>query len=123
MKYFSLLFVALTLISSSCASAPSSLTPVGVEAFNKTRVIKGLDVLRDTAVDANKTVPPLISTDTTRKVVTYHRSALLVINTSGVKAITLVSLDELVKDLPKTEADLLAPYIALTKVIINEVTK
>lgn len=121
MKCFNLLLIAF--LFTSCASAPTSLTPAGIEAFNKTRVIKGLDVLRDTAIEANKTVPPLISTDTTRKVVTYHRSTLIVINTSGVKAITLTSLDELIKDLPKSEADLLAPYIALTKVIINEVTK
>lgn len=121
MRYLSLLLVAF--VFSSCASAPINLSPAGVEAFNKTRLIKSLDVFRDIAIDGNKTTPSLISTATTRKVVTYHRSALLVINASGVKAITTVSLDEVIKDLPKSEADLLAPYIALAKVVINEVTK
>lgn len=115
-----LILVGLTI---SCASASKNLSPQGIEAFNKTRIIKGLDVIRDTAVDANKTVPPLISTATTRKIVTYHRSSLLIVNAQGAKALTTTSLDELVKDLPKSESDLLAPYISLAKVIINEVNK
>jgi len=122
MKYLSLLLVLFLFVS--CATTLNTgLSPAGVEAFNKTRVIKSLDALRDVAIEGNRTNPPLVSTATTRRIVTYHRSALLVIDSSGVKAITTTTLDEILKDLAKKESDALAPYFSLAKTIINEVTK
>jgi hypothetical protein len=121
MKFKILILIAV--LTAGCASAPVYLTPAGIAAFNKTRVIKGLDVIRDTAVDANKTIPPIISTATTRKIVEFHRSTLVVINVNGVRDITTASLDELIKNLPQSEKDLLTPYVILAKTILNEVNK
>ena len=53
----------------SCASitpAPAGLSAAGVVAFNQTRLVKALDVIRDTAISANAQPKPLISTDETR---------------------------------------------------------
>lgn len=106
-----------------CAHAPPNLSPEAVVAFNNTRIIKGLDLLRDTAVDGNKTVPPVISEATMLRVVTAHRSALIVVHTLGTdwKATVETSLDELLVNLPAAEATILKPYITLTKVVIDEV--
>lgn len=117
-----LLLVALAL-AIGCTHAPPTLSPQGVQAFNNTRVIKGLDLIRDVAVDANAQTPPIVSTDTTRKIVTYHRSALLVIHDipNGWKATVLTGLDETVRGLPAKESQLVAPYVALLKTLIAEV--
>lgn len=109
----------------SCASAPRSLSPVGVQDYNNTRVIKALDLVRDTAVDANAQIPQLLSEAATRKIVTYHRSALVTINAtkSGWRSTVLAGLDEAVKDLPPQQAALVAPYVALVKTIVQEVSR
>ena len=117
------LLIGVVVWLSACASAPPNLSPAGVTAFNNTRVVKGLDLVRDTAITANAQTPPLVSTDTTRKIVTYHRSALLVIRDvpTGWKASVLTGLDETVKNLPGNEAQLFAPYVALVKTLIQEI--
>jgi hypothetical protein len=119
------LALALALTLAACASAPASLSPAGVSAFNNTRVIKGLDLIRDTAVDAHAQIPPLLSTDTTRKVVTFHASAITIVHATGHgwAPIVLAGLDALVKDVPPGEKQLLAPYVALAKTIIAEVIR
>jgi hypothetical protein len=107
----------------ACTHAPPTLSPVAQQQFNNTRVVKALDLIRDTAIDANAQVPPLMSTNATRIVVTFHRSALVTINasTSGWKATVLQSLDELVKDkaLLPTEVQRITPYVALAKTLIG----
>src|SRR5438874_13272896 len=70
-----LLFVA------SCSNnPPPNLSPQARAAWYGTRAIKGLDLLRDTALDANAQMPPLVSTATTRKIVRYHESAITAIH-------------------------------------------
>jgi hypothetical protein len=116
--------VLLVLVAAiGCAHAPPTLSPVGRTAFYNTRVIKGLDILRDFAVDANAQVPPLMSTDTTRKVVLYHRSALNVIHSTGNgwQPVVLTGLEEVARNLPTKEAQLIAPYVGLIKAIVAEV--
>jgi hypothetical protein len=110
---------------SSCVPPPPTLSPVGVTAFNNTRVIKGLDLVRDTAIEANAQTPPLVSTATTRAIVTYHRSAIIIIHgaPNGWEATVLTGLDETVKHLTPAEAQLLGPYFALVKVLIQEVSR
>lgn len=119
----SLVVVAL-LVVTGCASAPPNLSRQGVAAFNATRIIGGLDLLRDSAIAANAQIPPLVSTDTTRKIVTYHRSALLVIHDypAGWMSAVVTGLNETVADLPPSEAQLLAPYVALVHTILQGVT-
>jgi len=121
----SLVVFALTVmasIPSACAKTPPNLSPAAATAFQNTRIIKGLDLLRDTAIDAEAQVPPLLSTDTTRKVVMYHRSALLVIDAigDGWQTTLTTGLDELVANLPPTESTLLAPYVSLARTLIEE---
>lgn len=115
------LVLMLTLVS-ACVPPPVSLSPVGAADFNKTRVIKSLDVLRDIAVDADALVPPLISKATTRKFVVFHQSAVTLIDAGpGWKDKVLVALKEVVKDLPPAEARLITPYVELSKILIAEV--
>jgi hypothetical protein len=118
------LFVAVGLIGQQgCAKAPLSLSPAGVTAFQNSQIQKSLDTIRDIAIDANATTPPVLDTATTRKVVTWHQSAITVLHARGagwVSALT-TSLDELQKQLPASERKTLAPYIALAKTILVEV--
>lgn len=122
MRYWMLI---LPLFVLACTPPPPNLTPEATLAFKATRVVKALDILRDTAVDANAQTPPLLSEVTTRKVVTYHQSALKVIEAtpSGWKPIVQAGLTEVESNLPPPERALLGPYIALAKTIIDEVTR
>lgn len=126
-RYLAPLIFALSLsvgyAGSACVHAPTTLSPVGQQAFNNTRVIKTLDLLRDFAVDANAQEPPIVSTPATRKVVLYHESTLKIIHATsgGWKPAVRVGLDELLKDLPAPDAAKLAPYVALLNTILAEV--
>jgi hypothetical protein len=121
-----LLVVLAMAISSAtaCQKAPPNLSPVGVTAFNNTRVIKALDLLRDTAVDANAQVPPLLTTEITGKVVRYHKLAITGLHDGVATPSTLkAGLDDLVTDLPVKYSQLLSPYVGLIKTVIDEVVK
>lgn len=115
--------LAMSLASvSGCAKAPPNLSPAGVAAFNNTRITKGLDLLRDTAIDANAQTPPLISEATAGKVVRYHKLAITALHDGVGSPSTLKQgLDNLVKDLPPRESALLSPYVTLLKAVIDEV--
>lgn len=117
------LVLVVLLLAISCAKPPS-LSPAGVAAFNGTRVVKALDVLRDAAIDANAQVPPLLSTATTRKIVTYHESALKTIQVApaGWVPVVQTGLTEVTNTLPEAERRQLAPYVALVQALIQEVT-
>lgn len=119
------LVVGLCASFTACASAPPNVSPAAQLAFTNTRVIGGLDVLRNAAIDANAQVPPLVSTDTTRKIVTYHRSALLVIQASpnGWQATVIAGLNQTVLDLPPAESQFLTPYVALVTTLIQEIAQ
>jgi hypothetical protein len=123
MKWILLLASFLFVATPACTHAPPTASPQAQLAFQGTRVIKALDLLRDFAIDGNAQVPPLISTATTRKVVVYHRSAITLIHDipSGWKATVLTGLDEVGKDLPATESQKLAPYLVLVKTVLAEV--
>lgn len=115
--------VLLALAAASCTHAPPTLSPAAQVQFNDTRVVKALDLVRDTAIDANAQTPPLFSTSATRVVVTFHRAALQIINASqsGWQAAILQALDGLQKNaqLLPAEVQRLAPYVALVKVLIQ----
>ncbi len=102
-------------------NAPASLSTQGQSAFYRTRLVKALDVIRDTAVDAE--AAGALSTATTRKVVVAHESLLKVIDVAaaGWKAAVGTGMDELTRDLPPSEAQLLRPYVALIKIVLQEV--
>lgn len=107
----------------SCAKAPPTLSPVGVTAFNATRVVKALDVLRDFAIDAEAQNPKIISTDNTRKIVNFHEAAVKTIHASpgGWKPTVAAALDQLQHDILPAEWQRLAPYISLVKTLMEAV--
>ena len=112
-------------MTGGCAKAPPNLSPAGTAAFQKTRVIKGLDLLRDFAIDAEAQSPKVLSTDSTRKIVTYHQSALRVIQASdsGWVGATVSSLTEVTNALPPGDRQKVAPYVALVQTVLTEVTR
>jgi hypothetical protein len=114
--------LALALIV-GCAKAPPTLTPVGKTAWQGIQAIRVLDTIRDVAIAANAQTPPILSTDTTRKVVTFHKSAVTVIGASpgGWKPIVTASIGQLQKDVPAAEWTKIAPYVALLSTIIQEI--
>ncbi len=108
-------------LQAGCAKAPPSLSPAGQSDFNKTRVVKALDLVRDTAVDAE--AAHVISTDDTRQVVLWHKSAVNVVAASetGWKATVTSTLDQTVSHLKPETQTKLGPYVALLKALIGEV--
>ena len=126
MRLVSLLLLCLCLTFTSCAKAPPTVTtPQGVTAFQNLQIVKALDAVRDIAVDANAQQPPILSTNATRTVVTWHKSALLTLNArqAGWQGLLATSLDEVVSHLSPKEQQLLTPYVTLAKTIVQEVTK
>lgn len=107
----------------ACTPPPPQLGPVAQADFQKTRVIKGLDLLRDFAIDAEAASPQVLSTATTRKVVAYHQSALKILDAAGGnwRALVGTALDEALVNIPTKEAQQLAPYVALVKALLVEV--
>lgn len=108
---------------SGCAPPPPNLSPAANQAFYKTRAQKALDVIRDTAQDANATTPPIVSTATARKITIWHESAIKIMHDSGAgwQPAVQTGLDELLKDVTPAEKQLLTPYVALAKTILQEV--
>jgi hypothetical protein len=117
---FCVFFALGVALDQGCAHTPPNLSPTGATAFQSHQIQNSLDTIRDVAIDANATTPPLLATSTTRKVVTWHQSAITVLHArgSGWVALLTTSLDELSKDLPAAEQHTLAPYIALAKAIL-----
>jgi hypothetical protein len=123
-KKLPIVLVALMLGSSmACASAPPNLTPQATQAFYNTRVTKVLDLLRETAVSAHAQTPPIVSTLVLRRVTMYHESSIKIMHAagSGWQPAVLTGLDELTKDVTPAEKQILAPYVALAKTILQEV--
>ena len=126
MKSVLLLFALLAFVAvPGCVHAPPNLSPAGIAAFNGTRVIKALDVIRDIAIDANAQQPALISTATTRKIVIFHESALRTIKEvpGGWVTTVIAGLTELARNLPPQERQQLAPYIVLAQTVLREVAR
>lgn len=118
------LVVAALLAVAACAKAPPSLSPVGVRAFHATRAVAVLDVVRDTAVAAEAATPRLLSTDSARLVVQWHRAAVAAAGAtpSGWEATVLSGLDGVERNLTPEEQNVLRPYFSLVKSILREVS-
>lgn len=117
------LILLLSLAPAACAPPPPHLSPTSTTAFQKTRIIRVLDLLRDTAIDGSSEVPPVLSTATARKVVQAHQAALKAIQASdtGWPQAVSVILAQLSHDpslLPE-EAQRLAPYFALAAELLK----
>lgn len=116
MRY--LLVVAL--LFTGCASAPPNRPANVVLAFQATQAIKSLDMLRDFAIDANAQTPPMLSTATTRLIVTYHRSAIRVVHDvpAGWKTTVQTGIIELFNSLPEAEQQKIGPYVTLIEALV-----
>src|SRR5678809_417129 len=116
-----LLVGLLALPSSSCTHTPPNLSPSGKAAFQKTQVLKALDLLRDIAIDAE--AAGVLKTADARKVVTYHRSTVTSMQAAdlGWTAAVGQCLDELVANLPPDARERIAPYVTLLKTVLVEV--
>jgi len=116
------LILVLIVLLQACAHAPPSLSPSGAVAWQATRVIKEMDVVRDLAVAGNQISPPLISTATTRAIVTWHRSGLIIARQTpaGWTTTLATSLTEVLRDLPPAERQQLTPYTTLLLQILQE---
>lgn len=136
------IIVALALLMASCGPVPAPLTPDAKLAFHATRVVKALDVVRDAAIASNETTPPIISTNSTRTVVLWHRTVVQVIQAvpGGWKTTVKASIFVLTCDvraydptpayptpppctsqLAPAEVVRLAPYVGLVLIVISEV--
>jgi hypothetical protein len=118
-----LICLCLSLPSLGCQHAPPNLSPQAVAAFHGTQVIHDLDRIRDAADAAHHTTPPLLDAATTLKIVTWHQSAITVVHAapSGWKATVLSSLDQLNTNLTDKDRQVIAPYVALARGVLQEV--
>lgn len=123
-----------TMALASCTKQPPDLSPDAVIAFQATRVVKVLDVVRDAAIAANELSPPALTTDTTRTVVLWHKTAIQVIQATpggwkptvkaSIYALTchpLAGSGPCTPQLPPDAVTRLYPYIGLALVVIAEV--
>jgi hypothetical protein len=122
--------MAVVLAIAACGGNPppgtdptAGLSAQGRAAYEGTRVVKALDVLRDVAVDAERQSPKLLSTDNTRRVVRYHESAVKAIGAvpSGWQAVVTTGLNELAKEVPAAEWRQLEPFANLVRTLIAAV--
>jgi hypothetical protein len=116
-----LVFFALGVaLQQGCEKAPLTLSPAGVTAFQNHQIAQTLDLVRDIAQDASKTSPPLLSRDIALQVTNWHTAALKTLDARGPnwKNEIQVGLDEVVKNLPAKNQDLLRPYVSLVKTVL-----
>lgn len=133
------LIIGITLVGlMGCQPAPPNLTPDAQAAFQASRVITVLDVVRDAAISANALAPATFSTGDTRNVVVWHQTAVKVIQAApgGWKATVRQSLYQLtclpaaldvptivpcVSPLSASAVTKITPYASLALVVIAEV--
>ena len=116
--------ILVLLLFSACAKTPPTVTtPQGITAFQNLQIYKTLDLIRDIAIDANDTEPPILRTDVTRKVVSWHKSALTLIHAraEGWRAVILNGLDGILRTMSDDERSVFSPYVALLKTIVESV--
>lgn len=124
-----MLAVALLLTAPGCANNPpaagsptANLSPSGLAAYNATKVVKSLDLLRDIVAEGEKQTPKVFSADTALKVVAYHRQVVRTIGTvpDGWKAVAVQGLTELKGLVPAAEWQRMQPWVALLTVLYDQ---
>jgi hypothetical protein len=131
------LAVLVVVLAFGCTPAPKPLSPDAQIAFHATRVVAVLDVVRDAAIAAHEVTPPILTTNDTRAVVLWHKTAVQTIQVSpggwrptvkaGIYALTCHPLAAPVPptpcepQLPPSALQRIYPYIGLALVVIDEV--
>jgi hypothetical protein len=119
-----MLVLCLVLFTPACAqNAPPNLSPQAVVAWQATKVIHALDIVRDIAVDASNTTPPLVAHDTMLKIVAWHKTAITVAHDSpsGWAQTIKTSLMSTRTLLTPAEHKQLDIYFSLAVTLLNEV--
>jgi hypothetical protein len=108
------------IVFAACPTTPPNLSPAGATAFNKTRVVKALDLVRDTAILANAQTPPVLSTDDTRLVVQFHEATVKTLQATdqGWQAAVSTAVTEFSKTLTPAQQHVIAPYLVLLQTLI-----
>lgn len=106
----------------ACAKAPPDLTPAATRAFYGTEVIHDLDRLREVAVSAHATSPPLLSAEETLAIVKWHQTAIALVHAApaGWKTEVRVALAETLTRLSPSAQKTLAPYVAIVRALLQE---
>lgn len=107
--------------AASCAKAPPNLTPEATRAFYGTQVIHDLDRLREVAVAAHATTPPLLSAEDTLAITQWHQSAIAVVHAApaGWKSEVNASLTEALKRISPSARQVVAPYVAIVRALLE----
>jgi hypothetical protein len=132
-----LLIVVLLVGTVGCAKPPVGLSPDAAIAFQASRVVKALDVVRDAAIAAHDMTPPKLTTNDTREVVQWHKTVVQVIQVTpaGWKPVVKTSLyvatcdarlapvpaPSCVPQLPKAALAQLQPYMGVVVLVLLEV--
>lgn len=116
--------ILLTLTLTACAATrPPNLTPQANIAFTNTRVQQALDLIRDTVDDGSKTVPPVFSGAVDVCVATWHEEAITILHAGpGWQTKVTAGLDALPTRCVLPNQQTIAPYVALAKTLITQVT-
>jgi len=125
-RIVTVVFVLALFMCAGCGSNPNpqtdptrNLSAQGKAAYQTTKVVKALDVLRDVAAEAEKQNPKLISASSALKVVAYHKQVVSTMDAvpNGWKAVALTGLDQLQKDLTPQEWTQIEPFVNLLKTL------
>ena len=78
--------------------------------------------MREVAVGAHATAPPLLDAKETLAVVEWHQTAIRLVNggQAGWKNLMTTGLDQLLAKLKPTTRQLLAPYAAVIRTLLQE---
>lgn len=119
------IIIAILLFSSiSCAqNAVPNLSPAGTAAYQGTKVILALDVIRDATIALANVNPPIVRREESVRIVEWHKAAITTIHASpsGWKATVATGLNEVRNNLNPQEKQQLGPYFSLAQTLINEV--
>jgi hypothetical protein len=125
------LLLAVTLVAmpacGQTTSPPPNLSMLSTEgriAYEATRVIVALDVIRDIAVDASNTAPPLLPHATMLRIVAWHKAAITTAHESatGWRAAIRSTMQAAQAALTPAEHAQLDPYFTLAQTLLTEVT-
>lgn len=99
----------------------AALTAPGIRALQAKEGIRYLDIIRDTATEAESL--HAIPTATAEQVVRWHRALVTTIDKTpqGWAIVALTGLDELQKRLSPADRALLGPYITSARIIYQAV--
>lgn len=118
--------VLILLACVSCGSNPNpqtdptrNLSAQGKAAYQTTKVVKALDVLRDVAAEAEKQNPKLLSPASALKVIAYHKQVVTTMGAvpDGWKTVAEKGLDQLKTDLTPQEWAQIEPFANLLKTL------